>query len=736
MALLALLRNTITQSKDFLKNLGNHAMNEQLTRVLVVEENKKDFLFIRNLLTDIHHTQFYVQWTSTYTDALKPEYIDKYDIYLVESKLGIPLMHEAHRSGYCIPIIILDDEENYESDLKTMRAGALDYLVKKKITASLLERSIRYSLRRFHIYKNFQTSEKSYTELVKMINESILVFDNNQKIIDCNKSFTELFGFKLGEIKGRKITMLCKRRDDYRKVCTLLKEKLFQTSLTLERIEFQRKNNSLFLADVILYPLLDKRYKKQGFIGLVRNVTEKGKAEIKESQCEKEQEARERAEKAKKQLKFLADASVIFTSSLDYKKTLANVAKLIVPYMADWCSVDMLGEDGKMHNIVIAHSNPKRLKWGILFREQYPPNPTDHYGVYNVVRTGKSEMYPTFDSLPLPQSITKKQLVLMKRVGIHSEMIVPLCGRDRIFGTLSFINSDPKSTFTKDDLIVAEELGRRAGCAIDNALLYEQANEGIRVRDEFLNIVSHELKTPLTSLQLQIQILFKMLSSMTKDQNSTFTELLLSSERQIKKLSYLINNLLDVSRSRVRNHESDFEEIDLTTLLTDVISRFVDQAATFGSTIHLQTDGTITGRWNRSGINQVVTNLLSNAIKYGLGNPIHVITEKKGNYVYLHVIDRGIGIQEKKLEKIFERFERSEEAKKFGGLGLGLFIAKRIVDAHKGEIRVKSEVGKGSHFTVVLPIHGKISTPKYGQSVQTEGALLVSPSRYPTERYQ
>lgn len=553
-------------------------------------------------------------------------------------------------------------------------------------------------------FKALQKSEEKYKELFTSIHDSILVVNHDRTILDANPAFTRLFGYDLSEIKGKKPNFVYADKNDFASVGRTF-QRAKENKFVIPRIVFRKKNGEHFTGEVTFYKLKHQDGSTTGFIGLVRDITATLKAEEDRAKLLEERVARVQAETAKKQLMFLANASSILTASLDYTKTLATVAKLVVPEIADWCSVDMLDNCDEMQNIVIAHSDPHKLKWGILLREHYPLKPTDSYGMYHVLKTGESEFYPTFADLEIKSRVTRFQLNLIERVGIHSAMIVPLSGHNRIFGTISFVRAETKRPFTTHDLMLASELAKRAGSAIENARLYEQANEGIRARDEFLNTASHELKTPLTSLQLQMQLLQKALTSIENGKTDQTSNLLKSSERQVKRLAHLVNDLLEVSRISSHKLQLEREQIELQSLIANIISRIADQPDNSSQKIIFHSKTPIHGYWDRERIDRAVTNLISNAVKYGHGKPIEIRLKKTREAARISITDHGIGIDKEELVKIFDRFERSTQTKPVGGLGLGLYIVKKIVEAHGGSITVKTKIGKGTCFTVLLPLH-------------------------------
>jgi signal transduction histidine kinase len=233
-----------------------------------------------------------------------------------------------------------------------------------------------------------------------------------------------------------------------------------------------------------------------------------------------------------------------------------------------------------------------------------------------------------------------------------------------------------------------------------------EALEAIQVRDDFLSVASHELKTPLTSLKLQVQGLMMMppktqLPEETRRVNVSLDVI----RRQVSRLDKLTGNLLDVSRIAAGRLVLEPAEVDLATLVNDVAHQFEAELTRQKCPLTRYIEGPVTGRWDPLRIDQVVTNLLSNAIKYGAGKPIELTVEERAGLARVIVRDHGIGIATEDQHRIFNRFERAA-ALGYGGLGLGLYISRQIVLAHGGTVHVDSAPDSGSTFTVELPRGG------------------------------
>lgn len=235
----------------------------------------------------------------------------------------------------------------------------------------------------------------------------------------------------------------------------------------------------------------------------------------------------------------------------------------------------------------------------------------------------------------------------------------------------------------------------------------EQLSEALKIRDEFLSIASHELKTPLTSLKLQTEFR-KRIHDQGKLKildDAKVSQLIEGDLRQINRITRLIDHMLDISRINTGKLSVHATSFDLSRAVHDVIERCRPQFDANNITVLFQSEGSVVGNWDQFRIEQVITNLLINALKYGQGKPVEVVVTTENKNAVVKVKDYGSGISKENQSRIFERFERAVEGRQISGLGLGLFIAKQIIEIHQGKISIESELGKGSTFKVELPLN-------------------------------
>ncbi len=252
-----------------------------------------------------------------------------------------------------------------------------------------------------------------------------------------------------------------------------------------------------------------------------------------------------------------------------------------------------------------------------------------------------------------------------------------------------------------EDITVKKELMRER-------LARAESERALHLRDEFISIAGHELKTPLTALRIQVQLMSRFFPNPESPETVKFLKLVRDSQDHIDRFAKLVDNLLDVSRASSGRLFIEKSEDDLSETVRRVVKRHSAELERSKCTLGLDLMTGVVGFWDPPRIEQLLVNLLSNAMKYGAGRPIEISTTVSGDVAQLTVRDHGIGIASEDQDRVFDRFERAVSMKTFGGLGLGLFISRQIVAAHGGTIRVESSLGRGSCFTVELPLRNQV----------------------------
>ncbi|MBF5045238.1 GAF domain-containing protein [Aggregicoccus sp. 17bor-14] len=420
-----------------------------------------------------------------------------------------------------------------------------------------------------------------------------------------------------------------------------------------------------------------------------------------ERELQAAQSRRERA-RGERDRALLASASELLGRSLDYERTLEQVARLAVPEVADWCAVFLPDGHGGLRLGVVAHQLPgleaqvQRLSEGLQL------NPAARVGPLQVARTGEPELVTRASAERLAQIAPPALKEALDALGICTGVHVPLASSQGVLGVLSLVGMGARAPMGPQDLALAQELARRASLALQNARLYREAQAAVHLREEFLQVAAHELRTPLTTLRLQLGRLAR--SEEVRSASPALGGGLERAQRQVGRLSTLVESLLDVSRLESGALQLHREEVDLAELVREVAERYADEARGAGCPLQLELAPGLVGPWDRLRLDQAVAALVANAFKFGPGHPVQLSTARVGAAAQLVVEDRGIGLAPADLERIFERFERAVSERHYGGLGLGLYLARRSVRAHGGELRAEARPGAGARFVLELPL--------------------------------
>jgi signal transduction histidine kinase len=413
--------------------------------------------------------------------------------------------------------------------------------------------------------------------------------------------------------------------------------------------------------------------------------------------------AEEESRRSAARLHVLVQVSqLIAEAGLDLPTVLDVLASKVSEAIGDACVLQLLSEDREHLDVVsLHHPNPGAR---VVLEEslrRHPPRLGEGLSG-RVAATGQTLFVPRLKAEDLRGERLPEVASFLEHYGPHGLIIVPLGARGRVLGTLGVMREAQGREYTVEERALLESLAARAALAIEDARLYGAATRAVRARDELLSVAGHELKSPLNALQLQIHLLARMAKEAVAA--GGLAERAEKAARASQRLGLLIDDLLDVSRISAGRLSLQREEVDLAALAREMVARMSEELARAGSEVRLVADAAVVGQWDRLRLEQVLVNLLSNAAKYGAGRPVLVTVEAEGPLARLAVRDEGIGVAPEEQERIFERFERSASVQHFKGLGLGLWITRRIVEAHGGCIRLESQPGQGSTFTVELPV--------------------------------
>jgi signal transduction histidine kinase len=395
------------------------------------------------------------------------------------------------------------------------------------------------------------------------------------------------------------------------------------------------------------------------------------RAEGERLQLVREQSARVEAEAAQRRLGFLAEASQILAASLDYENSLQGVAELVVPELAAACFVDVLETDGSLRRVASARASDVDAA-------------TEERAtalVESAVRRGESRL-------------------------AGMSLAVPLVTRSGVTGAFTWVGAADRSPFVTHDLDLAEHIARRCALAIDNSRLYREARAAVTIRDEFLSVAAHELKTPMTSLRGYAQLLAREFEKGEVANAERARRAAVTIQVQSDKLARLVSQLLDVSRLQSGKLAIERRLADLSALVRDAVQAVRGQLKEHTLVARLPTELWLSIDPLR--IEQVITNLIDNAIKYSPeGGQIDVaLTCADEHNVQFSVRDRGVGVPPEHRAHIFDRFYQAHAGgalTSMAGMGLGLYISRQIVELHGGTIRAEFPDDGGTRIVVTLP---------------------------------
>jgi PAS domain S-box-containing protein len=401
---------------------------------------------------------------------------------------------------------------------------------------------------------------------------------------------------------------------------------------------------------------------------------------------------------------FLSESGKALSASLDYEQTLRNVAALAVPYFADWCSIDVVDESGVLRRLALAHVDPAKVDLAERFIDRFPESADSDYSVARVLATGQPVMMSVLpDELLAARVKDVQHLAAIRELHVTSFMRVPLRAHDQTLGVLTFVSAESGRHYRAPDLRLAQEVAARAGIAVDNARAYAEVRRANGMKDEFLATLSHELRTPLNALLGYARMLKWQM--VPPDRHARAFDVI---ERNGTALARLVDDVLDVSRIVSSKLRLQVQPADLAKVVAQSVETV--QAAADAKDVRVRVsvpDALPPLALDADRLQQALWNLLSNAVKFTPpGGDVDVSVVPGDGRVAVVVRDTGIGLAPELLPRMFERFRQADSryAREHGGLGLGLAIARHLVEMHGGTLTASSDgAGLGATFAIELP---------------------------------
>jgi PAS domain S-box-containing protein len=437
--------------------------------------------------------------------------------------------------------------------------------------------------------------------------------------------------------------------------------------------------------------------------------------------------SREAAERVNRRAAYLSEISAVLAGSLDYETTLRTAANLAVPHIADWCTVDIVDERGRVKRLAAAHIDPAKVEEARALLERFEEGEELPHTIHQVVRTGRPVLLREIPGdAGSGGSHHTAYLRSLRDLGFGSYISVPLLAHGRTLGALTFVTVGSSRHYGAEDLRFAEDVAYRAALAVDNARAYRQMSAANRAKDEFLATLSHELRTPLNAVLGWSRMLRE--GRVRDDRRAHAIEVI---ERNAEAQLRLVEDLLDVSRIITGKFRLDVQRVDLAVAIEAAIEAV--QPAASAKEIRLQkildpNAGPVYGDVAR--LQQVIWNLLANAVKFTpRGGRVQVSLLRDNSHLEIDVSDTGDGLAPEVLPFVFDRFRQADSGPSRGqaGLGLGLAIVRHIVELHGGVVSASSPgLGLGSTFRIVLPVtvtlrntRGRLVHPSVSETPET-----------------
>lgn len=533
--------------------------------------------------------------------------------------------------------------------------------------------------------------------LLQSVSDSIIATDAEFRIQSWNRASETIYGWSAADVCGKPIL-------DVLPVVRYLdgtdseqaKAQLEQQSFWKGQVIQRRRDGQAIAIEASVRLIQDIDGSTVGVVTINRDITEYRQAQAERAQIEERQH-------------FLAQASSILADSLDYESTINTVTQLAIPHLADWCVIHLIGKDSTLRRPVAAHVKPELVE---IIRELQQRSPIDLSADGPITRTlltGEPRLVAEVDQAnQRAVSADNYHYRMLDVLGFKSYMIVPITAHGNTLGAATFVSAS--RAYTAADLAHMQDLMRRCGMAVDNARLYHEAQEAIQTRDQLMLTVSHDLKNPLSAIKGYANFLRRRVGHMDAPEAVWLEDNLRKIDATTKKMGALLDEMLDFARLQAgQTLDLDPCPTDLITVVSQTVAEY--QQATERHCIYMATSvPELIGLYDTTRLERVLANLLSNAIKYSPeGGEIMVevepISQDGEAWAVINVQDWGLGIPAADLPHIFDPFRRAGNVcGRVRGTGIGLTIARRIVEQHGGALTVTSVEGAGSTFTIRLPV--------------------------------
>ena len=665
-------------------------MKEEKTRILLVDDHTENLLALEALLADLNQNLVRAE---SGREALRLVLQQDFAVILLDVEM--PVLNGFETAEFIrgreksrnTPIIFLTAHNRTEEHIfKGYSLGAVDYLT-KPFVPGILRSKVKVFV---ELHKQRQESQRQ-TDLLAEANRFIsaildnagsivLVLDDEGCIVQCNRAFERILGFTAAEAEGKRLSRFVEFAGEGEGSCIARdgSHKIIAWSQT--RITGGENVPGLTIVTG-------------------NDITERKRLEKERERSIQMEAARVQAEIARYRVAFLAEAAAKLASTLEYEQALINISKLPVPEFADWSFVIAKRADGT-GAFVVWHEDPEKQALASRLQSFQAETWPRLLGAKEVFQTGCSKLFSETSACETSEA---PDCEILNQVGCRSAIVVPLKSRQTTLGLLAWISESP-GRYGPSEVTLAENLAQQVSLTLENVQLYRGAQLASQAKDEFLATLSHEIRTPLTAILGWMSILQKKQvdeATMARAMESVFRNAMAQSE--------LIEDMLDVSRIITGRISIECSALDFSVVIEAAIDSVRPAAEAKNVRLNCDIKAHDSQMWgDRDRLQQVLWNLLSNAVKFTPpGGTVSVKLQRGPANLELAVSDTGMGIPSDFLPFVFDRFRQAEGSKnrRYGGLGLGLSIARHLVELHGGTIEAFSEgEGKGATFTVSLPI--------------------------------
>jgi PAS domain S-box-containing protein len=631
-------------------------------------------------------------------EALRRLLRDKFAVILLDVQMpGIDGFEtaelvRAREKSRDTPIIFLTAASRGEANVAAgYSVGAVDYIV-KPFDPEVLRSKVAVFVELFRKTEQIERQAAQLAETTAFLNNilesateyAIVAHDLDGTILAWNEGARRTYGYTAEEMVDKQDARVLFGREEIEsgRVDAALTAAL-ETGSVEEEFERVRKGGQAFVARVAVTLRRDSAGRPIGFLVISQDITEQKAEEARAQLLIREQAARAEAEAARRRFAFLAEASNVLASTLDSDTSLGDVARLAVPMLGDGCAIDLLQDGGQVRRVAAA----------------------------GVVDGGKGPRLN--DPLAVPTDLATSYDPVAHRIDVgpggRSSLTVLVEAHGRKLGAISFSRSAPGRPYENGDIELAVDLARRVALAVESARLYRESQDAIRVRDDFLTSASHDLRTPLSVIKGQAQLLQRPAAEVEPPHQARLLEGLGTIDVVASKMAGLIDEMLDVARLRMG------QPLELNPRVTDLVAQVHEAVEALGTRVRSRVriesaEHQLCGLFDADRLDRVLANLLGNAIKYSPNGGEIVVAvareeDETGRWAVVRVKDRGVGIPAEEQPRVFERFYRAHNVVgKIAGSGIGLAGVRQIVEEHGGTIDLASQEGVGTTVSVRLPL--------------------------------